>query len=154
MPYATDASVPPDVRDRFPGHCTTVWRTTFNDTLDRHGDEGRAWATAETAGKLCKESVMPAVKFVKDQPDMIEGLAIPFGGPIAGKDFDGESFSAETDLCLPWFGETGRPILYGHGLNPATKTEVVGRQVSLEELPAALEEMEQRRTTGRTIVMW
>ena len=72
------------------------------------------------------------VTFVKDQPDMIEGLAIPFGGPIAGKDFDGESFSSETDLCLPWFGETGRPILYGHGLNPATKTEVVGRQVSLE----------------------
>ena len=31
---------------------------------------------------------------------------------------------------------------------------VVGRQVSFEELPAALEDMEQRRTTGRTIVMW
>jgi hypothetical protein len=64
---------------------------------------------------------------------MIEGLAIPFGGPIAGKDFDGESFTPATDLCLPWFGETGRPVLYGHGLNAATKTEVVGRQVSLEE---------------------
>ena len=42
--------------------------------------------TAETAGKLCKESVMPAVKFVKDQPDMIEGLAITFGGHLAGWD--------------------------------------------------------------------
>ena len=31
---------------------------------------------------------------------------------------------------------------------------VVGRQVSFENLPTALEEMEQRRTTGRTIVMW
>lgn len=74
-----------------------------------------------------------AVKFVKDQPDMIEGLAIPFGGPIAGKDFDGEYFDAKSDLCLPWFGETGRPILYGHGLNPATKAEVIGRQTSLEQ---------------------
>jgi hypothetical protein len=129
--YATNADVPQDVRDRFPGHCTTVWRQTWNDTFDRHGDEGRAFATAETAGKLCKESVMP-VKFVKDAPDMIEGLAIPFGGPLAGKDLEGESFSAATDLCLPWFGETGRPVLYGHGLHPATKTDVVGRQTSLE----------------------
>lgn len=74
-----------------------------------------------------------SVHFVKGAPDMIEGLAIPFGGPIAGKDFDGESFTPTTDLCLPWFGETGRPVLYGHGNNPATKTEVVGRQVSLEQ---------------------
>lgn len=73
-----------------------------------------------------------AVKFVKDQPDMIEGLAIPFGGHLAGKDFDGEFFDASTDLCLPWFGETGRPILYGHGLNSATKAEVIGRQTSLD----------------------
>jgi hypothetical protein len=89
-------------------------------------------AFAKVARAAGKESPMSAVKFVKDAPDLIEGLAIPFGGPIAGKDFDGESFSAETDLCLPWFGETGRPLLYGHGLNPATKVEVVGRQVSLD----------------------
>jgi hypothetical protein len=78
------------------------------------------------------EAEMP-VTFVKDQPDMIEGLAIPFGGIIAGKDFDGEYFDAASDLCLPWFGETGRPILYGHGLNPATKAEVIGRQTTLEQ---------------------
>lgn len=72
------------------------------------------------------------IHFVKDAPDMIEGLAIPFGGPLAGKDFDGEFFDAKTDLCLPWFGEIGRPILYGHGLNKATKAEVIGRQTSLE----------------------
>lgn len=130
-PFATNADAPSDVRSRFPAHCTTVWRQVFNDTLDRHGDEGRAWATAEAAGKQCKESAM-SVKFVKDAPDLIEGLAIPFGGPIAGKDFDGEHFESDVDLCLPWFGETGRPLLYGHGLNPATKTEVVGRQVSLD----------------------
>jgi hypothetical protein len=74
-----------------------------------------------------------SVHFVKDAPNLIEGLAIPFGGPLAGKDFDGERFTPATDLCLPWFGDTGRPALYGHGLNAATKTEVVGRQVSLEQ---------------------
>ena len=73
-----------------------------------------------------------AVKFVEGSPSVIEGLAIPFGGPIAGKDFDGEFFDAKSDLCLPWFGDTGRPMLYWHGLNAQTKAEVVGRQVSLE----------------------
>jgi hypothetical protein len=75
------------------------------------------------------------VSFVKDAPDLIEGLAIPFGGPLAGKDFDGEHFEPDTDLCLPWFGATGRPALYGHGLNGAVKADVVGRQVSLEQRP-------------------
>ena len=31
---------------------------------------------------------------------------------------------------------------------------VVGRQVAFGDLPAALDEMEQRRTVGRTIVTW
>jgi len=75
---------------------------------------------------------MNAIKFVEGSPDLIEGLAIPFGGPIAGKDFQGERFDAATDLCLPWFGETGRPAIYGHGLHAAAKTEVVGRQVTLD----------------------
>ena len=75
---------------------------------------------------------MNAIKFVEGSPDLIEGFAIPFGGLLAGKDFDGEFFDAKSDLCLPWFGEIGRPLLYGHGLNPTTKAEVVGRQTSLE----------------------
>jgi hypothetical protein len=195
MPYATDADAPPDVRDRFTGHCLTVWRQTWNDTFDRHGDEGRAWATAEIAGQACTDGSqkmmmttptdaagmrkhmvaaepnghaaapdpladMPmadmtskhdamhkagagahhthafeptkSVHFVKDAPDLIEGLAIPFG-TASKKDLDGEYFDARTDLCLPWFGETGRPILYGHGLNPAVKAEVVGRQTSFDQ---------------------
>lgn len=105
-------------------------------------DGGKTWQSPYTLAdvgvtfgdrvEVVRETTYRAVKFVKGSPDLIEGLAIPFGGPIAGKDFDGEHFEADTDLCLPWFGDTGRPALYGHGLNPATKTEVVGRQVSLE----------------------
>ncbi len=72
------------------------------------------------------------VTFVKDAPDRFEGLAIPFGGPIGGKDLDGETFTKDTDLCLAWFGDSGRPQLYGHGLNSATKAEVVGRQTGLD----------------------
>lgn len=79
---------------------------------------------------------MYAVKFAEGSTDIVEGYGIPYGGPIAGKDFDGEHFESDVDLCLPWFGETGRPALYGHGLNPATKAEVVGRQISLEDRDA------------------
>lgn len=56
MPYATNADLPPDVRGRFSGPCQTVFRTVWNDTFERHGDEGRAWATAESAGQACMES--------------------------------------------------------------------------------------------------
>lgn len=183
--YATDADCPPDVRKRFPGHCTSVWRTTWNDTFTRHADETRAFATAEIAGKSCMEAgamnqptkaMMPtdaaamrehlaaappdghgtdcagmsmadctakhdamhaagadhthptkSIKFIGDSSDTIEGLAIPFSGPLTGgKDFDGEYFSKSTDLCLEWFSE--RPILYDHGTNGETKTSVIGRQ--------------------------
>lgn len=90
-------------------------------------------AFVKVASAAGKESPMSAVKFVKGAPDRIAGLAVPFGGLLKGKDLDGEFFDASSDLCLPWFGETGRPVLYGHGLNPATKAEVVGRQTSLDQ---------------------
>lgn len=68
-----------------------------------------------------------AVKFVKGSDTLIEGLAIPFSGPIAGKDLDGEDFGPDTDLALDWFPQ-GRPVLYHHGVDGAMKTAVQGRQ--------------------------
>lgn len=68
-----------------------------------------------------------AVKFVDGKDDLIEGMLAPFGGPIAGKDLDGEFFSANTDFELEWFGDWQRPLLFGHGYDPALKTSVVGR---------------------------
>lgn len=73
---------------------------------------------------------MNPVSFVKGTRDMIEGLAIPFGGPLAGRDLDGEFFSKNTDLCLEWFDV--RPLLYDHGLDGALQTSVVGRVKSHE----------------------
>lgn len=43
-------------------------------------------------------------------------LAIPFGGPFKGKDWDGEYFDAETDIRPRWFKE--RPVLFHHGQDP------------------------------------
>lgn len=74
---------------------------------------------------------MGIVTFVKGSDSLIEGLAIPFGGPLAGKDLDGEDFGADTDLALDWFPH-GRPVIYHHGLDGAMKTYVQGRQVEHE----------------------
>jgi hypothetical protein len=66
-----------------------------------------------------------AIKFVG--PDRIEGLAFPFT-----TDLDDERFTADTDLCVEWFGKGGRPLLYDHGLDDAMKTVVMGRQDDFE----------------------
>ena len=68
-----------------------------------------------------------AVKFVDGHDDLIEVMLAPFGGPIAGKDLDGEFFSENTDFALEWFSDWQRPLLFGHGYDPALKTSVVGR---------------------------
>ena len=72
---------------------------------------------------------MKPVKFVEGSEDMIEGLAIPFGGPVSGKDLDGETFTPETDLALDWYPQ-GRPLLYDHGTDTKMGTQVIGRQTS------------------------
>lgn len=69
--------------------------------------------------------------FVKETPDawIYEGLAIPYGGPAAGQDLTGSHFTKDTDLCLDWFPDGGRPLLYRHGFDAALKTDVIGREI-------------------------
>lgn len=62
-------------------------------------------------------------------PDTVEGLAIPYG-----VDVDGEQFTPETDLCLDWFGKSGRPLIFDHGLDELGPS-VIGRQVDYEDRP-------------------
>ena len=79
---------------------------------------------------------MTAIKFAEGTDNIIEGLAIPFGGPKAGKDLHGESFGPDTDLALEWFPEEGRPVIYHHGLDEGMKTALVGRQIAREIVDA------------------
>ena len=58
--------------------------------------------------------MLQALKYAEGSDDIIEGLAIPFGGPNRGKDFDGEDFGPDTDFALDWFPQ-GRPLVYHHG---------------------------------------
>ncbi len=70
-----------------------------------------------------------AVKFVEGSADTIEGLILPFGGPMGGRDLTGTFFTKETDFCRDWFPDGGRPGLYRHGFDPAMKTAVIGREI-------------------------
>lgn len=73
-----------------------------------------------------------AVKSVA--PDTIEGIAVPYT-----VDTDGERFTPNTDLCLDWFGKSGRPLLYDHGLERTGRgtqdpgTVKIGHQIEYEE---------------------
>ena len=53
-------------------------------------------------------------------------LAIPFGGPFKGRDFDGEYFDRATDIKPHWF--KARPVLFHHGQDAAAKDEDYGEQ--------------------------
>jgi HK97 family phage major capsid protein len=49
-------------------------------------------------------------------------LGIPFGGPIQGRDSDGEAFTPDTDIALS-VGDK-RPITYYHGYGPDSPDEM------------------------------
>lgn len=71
-----------------------------------------------------------AVKILDEKKGIIAGWGIPFGGPLRGKDLDGEYFSPDTDFCFEWFKDEGRPVLYHHGLDPEIGLERIGTQTS------------------------
>lgn len=71
------------------------------------------------------------VKVLDGDRGTLGGWAIPFGGPVkGGKDLDGEFFAPDTNFCLDWFPEDGRPVLYDHGFDRDLKLDVIGRQTS------------------------
>jgi len=66
------------------------------------------------------------IKAVEGHDDRIKILSIPFGGPIAQKDWSGEYFSQRTNLHPELF-PGDRPMLYDHGVDPLIKNEIIGR---------------------------
>jgi len=69
------------------------------------------------------------IKMTDLDKGIVTGLAIPYGGPLHGKDLTGEFFSPDTDFHFDWF-PTGRPLLYEHGFDSSIKESVVGRQTT------------------------
>lgn len=58
-------------------------------------------------------------------------LAIPYGGPVKGRDLDGEFFSKRTDIKADWFSE--RPVLWHHGADATLGDTVIGKATNLRE---------------------
>ena len=77
-----------------------------------------------------------AVKFKDEEAGIIEGLAIPYGGPWKGKDLDGEYFSKDTDFLLGWYKE--RPLIIDHGLDGVVGPQMVGKQVKAVETESGI----------------
>jgi hypothetical protein len=78
-----------------------------------------------------------SLKFADGSETDLTGLLAPVGGPFAGKDIQGEFFSAKTDFALDLIpGE--RPLLYNHGLDAKADLAVVGRIKSLSRDEAGL----------------
>jgi hypothetical protein len=96
--------------------------TDTKSPLHGAAEWGKKMAEDFAAG-IRGESPM-AVKFADGSDHIIEGIGIPFGGPLAGKDIQGEAFTKSTDFCLDWFEK--RPLLYDHALNGTIKTYKVG----------------------------
>lgn len=72
------------------------------------------------------EWVMDAVKLVAREKGTIEGWGVPFGGPMNGRDMDGEAFTRATNLYLDAYEK--RPLLYNHGGDDLVRWTPVGQQ--------------------------
>lgn len=80
---------------------------------------------------------MDAVKFIDGSLTLVRGLGMPYGGPVDGKDLEGEFFSPRTDFMFDFLaGE--RPVLYDHGHEPSVKADIVGRVVEYNRTDAGV----------------
>jgi cation transport regulator ChaB len=134
MPYASIDQLPPAVRGRYSPRCQRVFMRAFND---HDGDEASRFKVAHTAAGRCKESGKAMDEYTEPTPvkatlvsdDHFRLLAIPFGGPLGGKDLDGEYFSERTDIKPDWFAE--RPVLWHHGQDDYMTDTVIGKATDL-----------------------
>lgn len=71
-----------------------------------------------------------SVKVLDEAQGLIGGWGIPFGGPMEGKDLEGEAFTPDTNFCFDWFPNEGRPLLYEHGMDSKLGLDVIGQQTA------------------------
>ena len=68
-----------------------------------------------------------AVKFVEGSEDEIEGLGLPFGGPLNGNDLTNTRFTKATKFLLDWNTSGEYPLIIEHGFDDTLGPQVVGR---------------------------
>ena len=83
----------------------------------------------ETKAELIKAEPLKAERLTNTKWRV---LAIPFGGPKAGKDTDEEFFSPRTDIKADWFDK--RPTIWHHNLDKTMKADSeIGTEDDLEQ---------------------
>src|SRR5512143_21539 len=131
MPYASNDQLPAEVRQMYSTRCQSVFREAFNGA---DGTDAERFMAAHTAAKNCMSSTMThrqPMKAEQVSASKWRVLAIPFGGPFAGKDLDGEYFSPATDIKPDWFDR--RPLVWHHNLDKAMPDPVLGTADDLEQ---------------------
>lgn len=97
--------------------------------LSRIGDASNTQCGKDHLMSHAKAQGMGTMKAEQIGPAHWRVLAIPFGGPLAGRDLDGEFFSPRTDIKADWFAE--RPVLWHHGGDAAVGADPIGKQGEL-----------------------
>lgn len=105
--------------------------------LSRVGDPsneqcGKAHLEAHARSERMGERKVAEVKARMLSDDRFRLLAIPFGGPLDGRDLDGEYFSRRTDIKPDWFAS--RPVLWNHGQDGLMRDRVIGKAI-LDDRP-------------------
>ena len=75
----------------------------------------RSWRVDIRSTSPLDFASMGTVKFVDRGAGIIEGLAIPYGGPMDGRDLDGEAFDKNTALGDLYGVDS--PVIYNHGID-------------------------------------
>lgn len=74
----------------------------------------------------------------KDRPKgIIEGLGVPYGGPVDGKDLYGQAFVKTTNFALDWF-KGQRPLLFEHGLDDLVGLDQLGHVRKIDAVEEGL----------------
>ena len=98
------------------------------------------------------------IKILDETGGRLEILAIPYGGPIRGRDLSGEAFAKTTDLELEMFpGQTGRPVYYEHKHHDIVGRVIIGREVKNWEAEAGRfieAEMDRSGNIGPGSLSW
>lgn len=135
MPYASNDELPAAVKSAYTDRCQTVFRKAFNAA---DGDEASQFAQAHTAAKNCMDATAGKAAPLELKATLVDDnhfrlLAIPFGGPVRGRDLDGDYFTRRTDIKADWF--ESRPVLWHHGMDPTglMGTTVLGKAVLDDE---------------------
>lgn len=109
-------------QDQAVGACMGMWKERGKSSFFGMSiDEAIHYYAAKYADNATDTLPMPTVKAVKNDNGewVLEVLGVPFGGPVNGRDTDGEYFDATSKVHTDKYPEV--PAVYYHGYEPGNK---------------------------------